>query len=76
MFVGDNGYNLRVYINNVEVKRVYFVDKIALKCAKFKHEMARDLGARFDKGGYWRFDTVPYKNRGRMRRIFRGMFEI
>lgn len=72
--ITDEGYALLKYINGKLVAKEVFKDKITAKCAKFKHEIARELGAKFNSKGYWAMETIPVKNRLRAREIMNNKF--
>ncbi len=72
--VTDDGYVLLKYIKGKLIAKEVFKDKITAKCAKFKHEIARELGAKFNKQGYWAMETIPVKNRPRAQEIMNNKF--
>lgn len=68
---GDDGYYLKIYILGKLASKIRFNDKVGVLCAKFKHLIARELGAKFNSQGNWCWDTIPRENRQRATEIFK-----
>jgi hypothetical protein len=59
----DDGYVLEKRVKGKLVGEVQFDSKIAAITAKYRHIIAKELGAKFNEQGFWSYDTIPRENR-------------